>query len=118
MFHDPPCQLERAEFLVRNCCCVPEERVASKTESAMKPPLDHPPSDSVIDPFTCMRRKLVACDTAHTFTFESWVGVTAIFSTERQKFWVAFPPNQPAFERTAPVIFTSSGDLPRPRACI
>ena len=75
----------------------------------MNPPLDQPPSRRCKAPFTCTRRLAVACETAQTLTFWSWVGVTARFSTERQKLqvalWLAI---QRAFDRTAPVMVTDT----------
>jgi hypothetical protein len=61
----------------------------------------------------------VAWETAQTFTFDSTVGVTERFASERQKLQVAFAfPSQRAFERTAPVMATSSGDRPRPATSV
>jgi hypothetical protein len=36
------------------------------------------------------------------------------FSAERQKFWVALPPNQPASTVTSPLMWVLSGVRPRP----
>src|SRR5580692_2482896 len=114
MFQFEPCQFPRLSFLVRNCCCDPELIWLSMVVSAMNPPLDHPPSSSWIDPFTCARRNDVPWETAHTSVPLSmaWVGTTAKFSAVRQKLQVALPPIQSAFDLTAPVMVTSSGDWP------
>ena len=56
-----------------------------------------------------------ACDTAQRSTPDS--GSTARFSTDRQKFCVAFfssPAFHPESTLTAPLIVTSSGFLPSP----
>src|SRR5438445_9336987 len=109
MFHAPPFQLVRFVFRVRNCCCVPDLVSTSIFESAIYPPLDHPPSESASVPLTWMRRRCVACDTAQTFVFASSarVGTTARFSAPRQKLSSALPGSsvrQSALDRTAPVI--------------
>src|SRR5689334_19267181 len=77
MFHTPPCQLVSVALRVKNCCCEPDVIFASIAESAMNPPLDHPPSDKVIAPLTWTRRRSVPWETAQTFTFESCVGTIA-----------------------------------------
>ncbi|WP_232293695.1 hypothetical protein [Stigmatella aurantiaca] len=85
----------------------------------MNPPLDQALfqalSQRLMEPFTWMRRIVVAWETAHTILLESSVGTTERFSVPRQKFWVALPWNQSALVRTAPVIVTSSGDWPSPK---
>src|SRR5215204_6853278 len=55
-----------------------------------------------------IRRNGAACETAH----RAEPG-TRKFSAERQKFWVALPPNQPA-STVSPPMFTSPGLRPRP----
>src|SRR5215208_2310763 len=54
------------------------------------------------------RRIGAACETAH----RAGPG-TMKFSADRQKFWVALPPNQPA-STVRPPMLTSSGFRPRP----
>ena len=88
----------------------------------MKPPLAQPPlSSSTMFPFTCARRIAVPCAVAQTSTPESMacVGTTAKFSAPRQKLQVALLlPSQSALARTAPVMVTSSGDVPSPSTCV
>src|SRR5580698_5562028 len=118
MFHAPPVQLPNAVFLESHCCCVPEFARPSIFESAMNPPLDQPPSENVKSPLTWTRRNAVPCETAQILTLSSCVGVTERFSALRQKLQVALPRIQRAFERTAPVMATSSGDFPKPMTCV
>ncbi len=59
-----------------------------------------------------MRRYGAACETAQRSVPP--VGLTDMFSAERQKFCVALPWNQSASARTEPLIVTSSGERPRP----
>src|ERR1700722_4119335 len=91
MFQPPPSHPPHSVFLESHCCCDPELTWPSILQSAMKPPLDHPPSESLKSPFTCIRRSAVPCETAQTFTFSSRVGVTEIFSAHLQKLTVALP---------------------------
>ncbi|MCU0153181.1 hypothetical protein N8H10_10345 [Curtobacterium flaccumfaciens pv. poinsettiae] len=66
-------------------------------------------------PFTWTRRIGAAWDTAHRSVPLS--GAIATFSTDRQKFCVAFfssPAFHPESTFTAPLIVTSSGFLPSP----
>src|SRR5712671_5714689 len=118
MFHAPPVQLPNAVFLESHCCWVPELVWPSIFESAMNPPLDHPPSDRFKSPLIWTRRNAVPWETAQISTCSSCVGVTERFSALRQKLQVALPCIQFAFERTAPVIATSSGDFPKPMTCV
>ena len=115
MFQFAPFQLPHSAFLENHCCCEPEFTWPSILQSAIKPPLDQPPSQRLRSPLTCTRRNAVACDTAQMLMFWSWVGVTERFSTPRQKLQVALLlAIQRALHRTAPVMATSSGDLPKP----
>src|ERR1017187_5087076 len=118
MFHPPPVHWPNDAFLENHCCCDPESVRPSILESAIKPPLDHPPSDKFKSPFMWMRRNAVPCETAQILTLSSFVGVTERFSALRQKLQVALPRIQSAFERTAPVMATSSGDCPNPMTCV
>src|SRR5215472_289063 len=118
MFHAPPVQFPQSSFRESHCCWVPELTPSSILQSAMKPPLDHPPSEKVRFPFTCTRRNAVPCDTAQILVCWSCAGLTERFSTARQKFTVAFPFRQGALERTAPVMDTASGDFPSPNTCM
>ena len=119
MFHVPPVQLPNSEFRVNHCCWNPEFIWPSILQSAMKPPLAHPPSQRFKAPFTCIRRKAVPCETAQILTLWSRVGITERFSTLRQKLQVALLfPIQRALDRTAPVMTTLSGDCPRPSTCM
>src|SRR5262245_10147727 len=64
MFQTPPAHEAQSVLRERNCCCVPDDTRPSTSESAMKPPLEYPPSENVSGPLTCIRLKLVPCDTA------------------------------------------------------
>src|SRR3954468_24621221 len=109
MFQLPPTQRDHSALRDNHCCCDPELTVPSMIESAMNPPLDHPPSHRFRFPLMCMRRNAVACETAQTITSPSTLGVTERFSTQRQKLHVALLFRiQRALDRTAPTIDTSS----------
>src|SRR5476649_821629 len=110
MFQPLPVQLPNCELRVNHCCCPPELTWLSIFESAMKPPLDQPPSSRTRLPRTCMRRNGEACETAH-FSVPP-LGTTAMFSAMRQKFCVALPLNHSALDSIVPLIVTSSGDMP------
>src|SRR5689334_17440592 len=112
MFQFEPVQLPHWVLRDNHCCWEPERTWPSITESAMKPPLDQPPSSSCRLPRTCILRYGAACDTAQRSLPP--VGLTDRFSASRQKFCVALPWNQSASACTAPLIVTSSGDRPRP----
>lgn len=117
MFQLEPVQEPSWELRVSHCCWVPDLTWPSILVSAMKPPLDQPPSLSSRLPRTCIRRYEEACDTAQRSVPP--VGVTERFSAPRQKFWVAFcGGNQSASTCTAPLIVTASGDCPRPRTWV
>src|SRR5262245_32437647 len=118
MFQFPPRHVPNSQFREIHCCCEPEVIVPSTFESVRKPPLDHPPSQSLISPLMCVRRIDTPCETAQMLALPSIVGVTAMFSTARQKLHVAFPRIHPALARTAPVIETSSGERPSPIRCV
>jgi hypothetical protein len=67
----------------------------------------------------CTRRIGAACDTAQRSVPPS--GTTATFSTDRQKFCVAFfssPAFHPESTLTAPVMVTSSGFFPSPATVV
>jgi hypothetical protein len=115
MFQLDPVQLPISELRVSHCCCEPERTCPSILESAIRPPLDQPPSSRARLPRRCMRRYGAACDTAHRSVPP--VGVTDRFSASRQKFCVALPPNQSASVCTAPLIVTWSGERPSPATC-
>src|ERR1051326_8745029 len=107
IFQLAPFHLPHSAFRESHCCCDPELTWPSILQSAMKPPLDQPPSQRFKSPLTCTRRSAVACETAQIFMFWSSVGLTERFSTERQKLHVAFClAIQRALERTAPVTST------------
>src|SRR5438034_4359321 len=63
MFQFPPRQLPNSVFRENHCCCEPESTCPSILQSAMKPPLDQPPSERRTSPFTCVRRIAVPCET-------------------------------------------------------
>src|SRR3954451_14592806 len=88
MFQLEPDQLPICESRVRNCCWEPDWIWPSTFVSAMKPPLDQPPSSSARLPRTCMRRYGAAWETAQRS--RPLLGVIDRPSAERQKFWVAF----------------------------
>src|SRR3954454_10808136 len=105
MFQFPPRQLPHSALRENHCCCEPEFTWPSILQSAMNPPLDQPPSERIRFPFTCVRRSAVPCETAHTLTFSSRVGVTERFSTHRQKLQVALLFRiHFALDRTAPLM--------------
>src|SRR5512141_1161951 len=89
MFQLAPVQVPHSLLRDNHCCCEPEFTRPSILQSAIKPPLDQPPSHRFRSPRTWTRRRAVACETAQMFTFSSSVGVTARFSTQRQKLQVA-----------------------------
>src|SRR5690606_36940790 len=119
MFHSVPAQPPvSVESRVYHCCCGQARTSPSVTESATYPPDAHPYRDecSMRLPRTCTRRIGAAWETAHRMSPPE--GVTARFSTERQKFCVALPSNHSASAQTPPVMFTSSGRVPRPEIAV
>src|SRR3954466_1267084 len=129
MFQTEPAQLPNSEFRENHCCCEPDTTRLSILVSANRPPLAQPspPLQSWISgaPLRCIRRYGAACATAQRSIWPLG-GVTARFSAERQKFWVAFclllglSPccSQSASTRTWPLRLSSSGERPRPAAWV
>src|SRR5690606_27343305 len=114
MFHTALPQLPMVLSRVYHCCCE-YGRICPLTRlSAMYPPLAQPnPAGARLRcPLTLIRRYGAACDTAQRCSPAD--GVMEKFSAERQKFCVAFPPNQPASTVTSPLIWTWVGFCPRP----
>src|SRR5687767_2041073 len=117
MFQFDPVQLPHWVLREIHCCWVAELTLPSTSTSDIQPPLDQPLFWlSFMPPRTCMRRNGTACDTAHCMV--PLVGWIEKPSAPRQKFWVALSPLRKALERRSPMMFTLSGEAPRPSTCV
>src|SRR5271154_6215557 len=117
MFQLEPVQLFHSLLREIHCCCEPESALPSMRESDIQPPLAHPLCWwSTRSPRTCIRRKGIACDTAHCIVPP--VGVTEIPSIALQNVVVALLFLALASAWTFPWILTSSGEAPRPIASV
>ena len=119
----------RLLFRTKYCCCEPLMTVLPvKSESEMNPPLanDGPSqkSNRVVSPLTCTRRTGAAWEVAQNSAAPSQpLPATLIdrFDTDRQKFVSAVQKlvaSHWSKESTAPLIVTSSGELPRPATSV
>src|SRR5271163_2543826 len=116
MFQTPLLQSDHLLLRDNHCCCEAGMTLPSTTESARKPPLAQPAfhfaskSNSCNSPLTCSRRRGAAWETAIRVTFFVDEGVTAKFSSVRQKLQVALALGiHWALTLTPPLMFTSSG---------
>ena len=116
MFQLAPVQLPHSLLREIHCCCGPAPTLPSMSESDIHPPLAQPPFwCRTMSPITCIRRKGAACETAHCIVpLFPPLGVTAKPSTPRQKVQVALLRGRLASEWTLPMMWTASGDAPRP----
>ena len=81
----------------------PAATLPSMRVSEIQPPLAQPPFWwRMMSPWTCMRRKGAACETAHFIAPPA--GTTQKFSAARQKVVVALLLREAASEWTLPVI--------------
>jgi hypothetical protein len=125
MFQTALPQLPHVLLRDSHCCCDAGTILPSTTESARNPPLAQPAfhfesnANRCNSPLTCSRRSGAACETAMRVMFLLSSGVTAKFSSVRQKLHVAFAFGiQLAGTLTPPLICTSSGFCPRPATCV
>src|SRR5579884_3020439 len=121
MFHTALLQPDHLLLRDSHCCCEAGTTLPSTTESARKPPLAQPAppflskANRCSSPLTCSRRSGAAWDTAIRVTPLVAEGVTAKFSSVRQKLHVALAFGiHSAVTLTPPLICTSSGFRPSP----
>src|SRR6476660_8604684 len=125
MFHTALLHPDHLLLRESHCCCDAGTTLPSMTESARKPPLAQPAfrflskANRCSSPLTCSRRSGAAWETAILVTFFVDDGVTAKFSSDRQKLHVALASGfQSAGTFTPPLMFTSSGLRPSPATCV
>ena len=117
MFQFEPVQRCHSVLRDIHCCWVPESTVPSTTVSLIQPPLAQPCCwFSTMLPCTCMRRNDTACETAHCIVPLS--GVTEKPSADRQNVVVALLLREAASTRTSPMMWTASGEAPKPITCV
>src|SRR5208282_6257040 len=121
MFQTPLPQWDHLLLRDSHCCCEAGTTLPSTTESARKPPLAQPAlwlaskSNRSRSPLTWSSRRGAAWETAMRVTPLVDDGVTAKFSSVRQKLHVALAPGSHwALAFTPPSMVTSSGFRPRP----
>src|SRR5215471_10316817 len=115
MFHTEPFQLPKLLSREYHCCCDTDETWPLTLLSAMKPPLAKPllAGARSIPPCTSIRRNGPAWATAQRSLPAD--GVIAMFSADRQKFWVALPvPSKESTVTSLLFSWTELGFCPRP----
>src|SRR6516225_3002473 len=125
MFHTALVHPDHLLLRESHCCCEAGTTLPSMTESARKPPLAQPAfhrlskANRCSSPLTCSRRSGAAWETAILVMFLVADGVTAKFSSVRQKLHVALAFGiQSAGTFTPPLMCTSSGPCPSPATCV